>query len=130
MFNWENKFGYISRYLTSGVLNTVVGFAVIFFLMMLGISPVTSNIVGYMVGIMLGFTLSRGFVFKSNGSIIGEGWRYIVCFAISFVINLFVLIYALESLHLSKEISQIFAAATYTLLMYIFSYYLIFVSRS
>lgn len=130
MSNLKSKAGYVTRYLGSGALNTVVGFAVIFLLMALGVSPIVSNIAGYAVGLLLGFTVSRSFVFRSDGHIFSEGARYLICFCVSFVVNLFVLTYALEVLHLSKELSQIVAASTYTVLMYIFSYYLVFVSKS
>ena len=130
MFNWKNESGYLGRYLGSGALNTIVGFAVIFLLMAVDVSPVVANIAGYAVGLMLGFTLSRSFVFRSDGHFLSEGGRYIICFFVSFSINLLVLTYALDSLHLGRELSQILAATTYTVLMYLFSYYLIFVSRS
>lgn len=129
MFNWKSESGYIGRYLGSGALNTIVGFAVIFLLMAVDVSPVMANVAGYAVGLMLGFTVSRSFVFRSDGHVLSEGGRYIICFILCFLTNLLVLTYALDSLHLSKELSQILAATTYTVLMYIFSYYLIFVSR-
>lgn len=130
MSSLKSKAGYVSRYLGSGALNTIVGFTVIFLLMAIGVSPVISNVAGYAVGLLLGFMVSRSFVFRSDGHVISEGARYLICFCISFVVNLLVLTYALEALQLSKELSQIVAAATYTVLMYIFSYYLIFFCKS
>jgi putative flippase GtrA len=124
-----SKAGYVSRYLGSGALNTIIGFAVIFLLMSLGISPVISNVAGYAVGLLLGFMVSRSFVFRSDGHVLSEGARYLICFGVSFAMNLLVLTYALETLQLSKELSQIVAAGTYTVLMFVFSYYLVFVSR-
>jgi putative flippase GtrA len=129
MSSLKSKAGYVSRYLGSGALNTIVGFTVIFLLMALGVSPVISNIAGYTVGLLLGFTVSRSFVFRSDGHMLSEGSRYILCFCICFATNLFVLTYSLETLQLSKEISQVIAAGTYTLLMYILSYYFVFVSK-
>jgi putative flippase GtrA len=130
MSSLKSKAGYVSRYLGSGALNTIVGFTVIFLLMAIGLSPVISNVAGYAVGLLLGFTVSRSFVFRSDGGVISEGVRYLICFCISVAVNLIVLTYALEALQLSKELSQIVAAATYTVLMYIFSYYLIFFSKT
>lgn len=130
MFNWKSKSVYFARYLGSGALNTIVGFTVIFILMAMGVSPVVSNISGYAVGLLLGFIVSKKFVFRSDGHIGSEGIRYIICFFISFFVNLMVLTYALDVLQLGKEMSQVVSAITYTILMYLFSYYLIFVSKT
>lgn len=129
MFSLKSNAGYFTRYLGSGALNTIVGFAVIFILMWSGISPVLSNIAGYAVGLLLGFTVSRSFVFRSDGHVLSEGGRYIICFGVCFVANLFMLAYSLETLQLSKELSQVVAAGTYTVLMYILSYYFVFPSK-
>ncbi|ASM35566.1 GtrA-like protein [Campylobacter sputorum subsp. bubulus] len=40
------------KYLLVGVLNTIVGFGIIFGLMFLGVSPEISNLSGYLVGIV------------------------------------------------------------------------------
>ena len=130
MSSWKNKGGFLGRYLGSGALNTIVGFAVIFLLMAMGVSPVWSNIAGYAVGLTLGFTVSRSFVFRSDGHILSEGGRYLACFFVCFAINLLVLTYALDTLQLSKELSQVLASATYTTLMFLLSYYFVFVSRN
>lgn len=130
MFSWRGESGYFGRYLGSGAINTVAGFTVIFLLMAIGVSPVVSNISGYAVGLMLGFSVSRSFVFRSDGHVLSEGGRYIVCFCISFAINLLVLKFSLDVLLLSKELSQMLSAITYTVLMYILSYYFVFISRN
>lgn len=97
--------------------------------MALGVSPVISNIAGYAVGLLLGFTVSRSFVFRSDGHMLSEGGRYILCFCICFLANLFVLTYSLDTLQLSKEISQLIAAGTYTVLMFLLSYHFVFITR-
>ena len=129
MSSLKSNVGYFTRYLGSGTLNTIVGFAVIFVLMWSGISPVLSNIAGYAVGLLLGFTVSRSFVFRSDGHVLSEGGRYIICFGVSFAANLFILTYSLETLQLSKELSQVVAAGTYTVLMYALSYFFVFPSK-
>lgn len=129
MFSWKNKFGYFAKYISGGLLNTIIGFAIIFILMALGVAPVTSNIIGYLVGLVLSFSISRSYVFCSDGRILSEIGRYVVFFAICFAINILVLKYALDVLRLDKVLAQLAAAATYTMLMYIFSYYFVFMSK-
>ena len=129
MSNTVSDAGYVARYLGGGFLNTLVGFSVIFLLMALGVAPLISNISGYAVGIMLGFLVSKKFVFKSDGKALREGWRYLASFLFCFCVNIAVLIASMDVFHLSKEISQLLAAASYTILMYLLSYHLVFVSR-
>ena len=93
-----NERDYITRYAGSGLINTIVGFIVIFCAMSLGFSPVISNIAGYVVGFMLGFFLSKKFVFRSEGHFVAESIRYLFAFVFAFLINLIVLQTALNYL--------------------------------
>ncbi|MDH5386873.1 MAG: GtrA family protein [Gammaproteobacteria bacterium] len=118
-FHFWSEATYIARYLGSGVVNTVLGFVVIFSAMALGFSPVVSNVTGYAVGFTSGFVLSKKFVFRSSGHFVAESVRYVIAFVISFLFNLLVLYLSLTYFHFHPVISQIAAAVSYTLLMYI-----------
>ena len=124
--DWRNELGYLSRYAGSGVLNTLVGFVVIFLLMGLGISPTLSNVGGYLVGLILGFFVAKKIVFRSEGHVSTEGVRYFAAFLISFIMNLLVLQMALLALHWNAIFAQLLAAATYTIIMYLLSRWLVF----
>jgi putative flippase GtrA len=121
-----NEAGYISRYTGSGVINTIVGFIVIFSAMAVGFSPMISNIAGYAVGFILGFVLSKKFVFRSNGHFVMESIRYLIAFVVSFLFNLLVLRISLTYFQLHAIPSQIVAAVCYTLLMYILTRIFVF----
>lgn len=123
---WRSEFVYLSRYAGSGVLNTLVGFAVIFLLMGLGLSPTLSNIGGYLVGLIFGFFTAKKIVFRSEGRVTTEGVRYLAAFLVSFVMNLLVLQLALALLHWHPIPAQLLAAATYTAFMYLLSRCLVF----
>ena len=114
-----NEAVYVTRYAGSGVINTTIGFIVIFVAMAVGFSPVISNVSGYAVGFTLGFILSKKFVFGSNGRYMAEALRYLVAFIISFLVNLIVLQLALAYFQIHAIISQLAAAGSYTLFMYI-----------
>ena len=117
---------YLSRYAGSGLVNTIVGFAVIFFAMLAGISPIISNVAGYAVGFVLGFILSKKFVFRSSGHFVSESIRYLAAFIISFLFNLLVLSYCINVLKFLPVVAQVTAAISYTLLMYILTRLLVF----
>jgi putative flippase GtrA len=111
----------VLRYAGSGSLNTLSGFAVIFLLMWLGVSPWLANVAGYAVGFVLGFMLTKRFVFRSNGHIVTESVRYLIAFAIAFLFNLLMLQLSLNGLGLPAIAAQLVAAASYTLSMYFLS---------
>ncbi len=121
-----NEALYVTRYTGSGVLNTVIGFAVIFIAMAVGFSPVISNIAGFAVGFTLGFILSKTFVFRSNGHFVGESVRYLIAFVVSFLFNLLVLHLALNQFDFRAVPSQVVAALSYTVLMYILARFFVF----
>ena len=125
-FEKPTEMVYITRYAGSGVVNTIVGFLVIFSAMALGLSPMASNCSGYAVGFLLGFVLSKRFVFRSNGHLVMESVRYLIVFVISFLVNLLVLNFAIVYLNLHVVTSQIVAAGSYTALMYTMSRLIVF----
>lgn len=126
--NWSKEVAYITRYAGSGVVNTIVGFVVIFSAMALGVSPMVSNVAGYVVGFMLGFVLSKKFVFRSNGHFVGESIRYLIAFVLSFLFNVSILHLSLNS-NFHPVFSQIAAAVGYTMLMYLLTRIFVFSTK-
>ena len=126
MYKWQTETGYIGRYAGSGVLNTLVGFSVIFLLMALGVTPILANMGGYLFGLILGFFLSKKLVFRSVENVTSESLRYLAAFIVCFILNLIVLQSALSVLHWNAIYAQLLAAATYTIIMYLLSRLLVF----
>jgi len=122
--NTEAK--YITRYTGSGLLNTVVGFFVILSAMAIGFSPMISNVTGYAVGFMMGFVLSKKFVFRSEGHFVTESIRYLGAFTASFLLNLFVLHVTLTYLNIHAVLCQIMSAIAYTICMYLLIRFFVF----
>jgi len=126
---WWKEVTYLTRYVGSGVINTIVGFVVIFYAMDLGFSPIASNVAGYAVGFLLGFVFSKKFVFRSNGHFVAESVRYLIAFVISFMFNLLVLRFSLIYMNFHVVASQIAAAVGYTVLMYILTRLFVFSTK-
>ena len=118
MSRWRAESGYAGRYVGTGVFNTLAGFAVIFAMMWAGFSPVAANLASYACGFVLGFVLSRRFVFRSQGSVLGEGGRYVLSFVVAYLLNLAVLRFAIERLGVPPAFAQVVAAAVFTVSMY------------
>ena len=123
---WRNESSLMSRYVGSGVVNTLVGFVVIFVAMAVGFSPMVSNITGYAVGFVFGFVLSKKFIFRSDGHFVTEGVRYLVAFVISFCFNLLVLHLSFNYFNNNVVFSQVAAAGSYSMLMYLLTRLFVF----
>ncbi|MBI1175180.1 MAG: hypothetical protein GC139_07940 [Sideroxydans sp.] len=126
MSSWGNEAAYIRRYLGSGALNTVAGFAVIFLLTWIGASPYAANVGGYLVGLLLGFFISKKLVFRSAGHFTTEGLSYLAAFLCCFALNLVVLRFALDRLGWHALAAQLLAAASYTGVMYLLTRHVVF----
>lgn len=126
MSKWRSESVYLGRYAGSGALNTIAGFSLIFILMALGVSPLLANAGGYLFGLILGFFVSKKLVFRSQGQVTTEGLRYLAAFLVCFVINLFVLQFALNFMHWNAMPAQLLAAAAYTTIMYLLTRFLVF----
>lgn len=124
MSRWRSESALLARYAGSGALNTIAGFAVIFALMAVGASPYIANIAGYLVGFVLGFVVSKKFVFRSNGHFVTESIRYLIAFLICFGLNLLALKLALSQTN--AFIAQLVAAVIYTGTMYLFTRWFVF----
>lgn len=117
---------YLGRYAGSGILNTLVGFGLIFSAMAIGLSPLVANCIGYFVGFSLGFILTKKWVFRSKGHFLFENIRYVVAFLVSFCFNLFVLHSCVNIFRIDPLLSQLIAGASYTSLMFLLSRFFVF----
>lgn len=120
------EFNYLLKFASTGVLNTLVGFAVIFAAMSLGVSPLVSNIAGYATGFTLGFLLSKKFVFRSQGHFLKESLRYLLAFILAFLLNVVTLQCYMYWYPLQAVQGQLIAAVVYTGLMYLLVRFYVF----
>ncbi len=126
MSTWSAEAGYLARYLGGGLLNTALGFAVIFLAMWLGMPPIGANVAGYAVGFVLGFIVSRKLVFRSNGTVTAESGRYLIAFALAFLANLGAVTGAMHLTDLNPYLAQLLGAGVYTACMYLLSRLFVF----
>lgn len=119
--------GYLLRFATVGVLNTLLGYAVIFLCMyVLGLGAVTSNVAGYAVGLLVSFVLNRTFTFRSTSAALPEALRFLVIFVLAYLANLGVLVVLTRQLHVHEGLSQVLAGAVYFMLSFALSRYYVF----
>lgn len=114
------------RYSLVGVVNTVVGYAVIFLLMYLGTNPLASNALGYMVGFVLSFVLNRNFTFRSTGGQRIEIIRYLLVFGISYLANFAILLLLIGVTNTHTALAQVLAGVIYFGFSYVLNKYYVF----
>ena len=107
-------------YLGVGVLNTLVGFGVIFGLMLAGLSPELSNASGYAVGVVFSYAMNKFFTFKARGKGKAEFLRFGAAMLFAYALN-FVALKILLRLGLNPYACQIISGAIYTIAGFLLS---------
>lgn len=103
------KFGLV------GILNTLITLAVIFLLMHFSpASYVIANAAGYILGFINSFILNKTWTFKSKGPVGKESIGFIIVFAVTYGIQLGVLVYLKENLKVDAHWAQVIAMVFYT----------------
>lgn len=119
--------GYLVRFASVGVLNTLLGYAVIFLCMYaLDQGAVLSNVIGYAFGLVTSFVLNRSFTFRSTGAVLPEAVRFLVIFLLAYLANLGVLVLLTRYLHINEALSQVLAGVVYFALSFVLSKHYVF----
>jgi len=116
------------KYSTAGVVNTLIGYAVIFGCMASGLDPKVSNVLGYGVGFVSSFVQSRYWVFRSRGGVVDDGLRFIPAFLVAFGVNLLVLHGMLE-IGANPYLAQLGAGSAYVGVGFSLNYVFVFRKR-
>src|SRR5512139_1279357 len=110
----------IVRYLAVGTLNTLTGLLVIYACKWpAGFGDVTSNLIGYGVGILLGFQLNKKWTFDHQGSYLPSLVRYLAVLCCAYVVNLATVLYSINVLGLNSYLAQALGIGPYTLIGYL-----------
>lgn len=104
----------MARFLGVGVINTAVGLGLIWALMALGMAPLPANFIGYAVGLCLSFTLNRRYTFRDGGQDMLTVMRFLLAFAMAYILNALVLTIGLAQTEISAYLMQVLAMGVYT----------------
>lgn len=119
------------RYLLVGLLNTAVGYGIIFILMYgFGVNPELSNAIGYLFGLVVSYTMNRRFTFESKEKRLKEFSKFLGVFAIAYSLNFITLVALIRWLHVEKGVSQILASVVYVGVSFVLSKYYTFAART
>lgn len=109
-----------------GVVNTVLCLAVIWGAGRLGAGPYVANAIGYAVGLTNSFVLNRTFTFRQAPARPGMPFRFLIAFAVAYVVNLGVLTVGLGIDPDHAFLWQLPAMVAYTLTFFALSKWFVF----
>jgi putative flippase GtrA len=119
LLEWRFFRSQLARFLSVGAFNTVLGYAVIFAAMYgLKLSAELSNMLGYGVGLVASFVLSKRFTFRSDARAWPELLKFLAVFLIAYGANYLTLALCLHVLHVHPALSQVVAGACYIAMSY------------
>jgi putative flippase GtrA len=118
----------LAKYSLAGMVNTVVGYAVIFACMAGGLGPTLSNLLGYCVGFITSFVQSRHWVFRSRGAVVDDGLRFIPAFLVAFGVN-FLVLQTMLGLGVDPYLAQFCACGAFVLVGFVLNYMFVFRKR-
>jgi putative flippase GtrA len=119
----------LAKYSVAGLVNTLVGYAVIFACMAGGLGPTVSNLLGYCVGFITSFVQSRHWVFRSRGAVVGDGLRFIPAFLVAFAVN-FLVLQAMLGLGVNPYLAQVGAGCAFVAVGFVLNYVFVFRRRN
>ena len=115
------------RFVTVGVLNTGLGYVVIFACMYwVGLSAVLSNLTGYAVGMVVSYFLNRIYTFRSVAGKKREVVRFLSIFVAAYLVNIGVLLLLVDHTRIYHGLAQVVAGLVYTVVFYVLSKHYVF----
>ena len=106
-----------------GVVNTLLGLLVIFGVKwFFGLGDMIANLLGYTVGILVGFALNSRWSFRYGGPIRPALYRFILVLFVAYLANLSVVLVFIYGFGLNSYLSQAAGIIPYAVVLYLGSY--------
>lgn len=117
-----------AKYSVAGLVNSAIGYAIIFGCMAAGLGPALSNALGYAAGFVTSFVQSRYWVFRSSAGMASDMPRFALGFALAFALNQLVL-QILLALGLWPYLAQIGACVSFVIVGFVLNHFYVFRER-
>lgn len=112
------------KYNLVGVVNTLVGFTIIFLLMYMGFSATVSNMLGYAIGTVVSYILNSKYTFVSSVNKQVVIVKFFMVLALAYVFNFMTLQWLLTLIN--PYLAQFGAAVVYTVSSFMLVKYFVF----
>jgi putative flippase GtrA len=104
-----------------GVVNTIVGFSIIFIATTLGASPIWANVFGYGAGLCVSFVLNSRVTFQRRRTGRSTLLRFLCAFAIAFAANITLVWVITHVFALRGPLASLAGAPAFTVIFYVLS---------
>jgi putative flippase GtrA len=116
-----------ARYGVVGIANTIVGLGCIFAAKaVFGLSDLTANALGFTAGVIQSYLLNRSWTFERTDNFRSRLWRFVAVVALGYLLNLGVLLVAIDRLGMNGYLGQVLGTAAYALFVFFGSRYFAF----
>ena len=115
----KHFFTQLTTYLSVGLVNTAITITTIFLMVSYGFDDISSNLTGFVLGMISSFFLNAKYTFSSSSVHIKSFFLFIISVGISYLVNLSVLMFFLKVLNFSSYISQLFALTSYIIVNFL-----------
>lgn len=109
------------KYLCVGIINSILGYAIIFILIYVGVIAEISNFLGYFIAIFVSFYLNKYFTFNNGVKNKLQILKFMFSMVISYILNLIVMSFSYRIIEINVYISQILGGFVYTFTGYLLS---------
>ena len=109
------------KYLCVGIVNSILGYAIIFILIYVGVIAEISNFLGYFIAIFVSFYLNKYFTFNNGVKNKLQILKFMFSMVISYILNLIVMSFSYRIIEINVYISQILGSFVYTFTGYLLS---------
>jgi len=116
----DSLFARVTSFSLIGILNTVVGSAVIVGLTANGVNVLAANAAGYAVGLGLSYLFNSRITFRGRGGN-GTAVRFLIAFLLAFTVNMLVVLAADAYLALPDFLRGISGVPAYVVTFYLLS---------
>ena len=101
----RDKYGKIIRFISVGILNTIVGYAIYALLIWLNLPPQVALLLSTIAGVTFNYFSIGRLVFQSQGGLT-VFIRFIASYCVVYVVNAQVLSFLIKSLHMTPYLAQ------------------------
>lgn len=117
----------LGRFLSVGVLNTLVGLLVIYACKWLfQLNDVAANALGYASGLVTSFTLNSCWTFAYRGPQVTALIKFLLVAAVAYAMNLLTVMILIQFTEMNGYIAQALGIPPYTLTTYLASKFIVF----
>lgn len=121
----------LARFILVGIVNTGIGYGVIFGCMYLvGLAPELSNVIGYLIGLVASYFLHRNYTFRSTQRRRTEFIQFVLVFLVAYAANFAALIVLVRTLAVHAGLSQVIAGVFYVGTAYLLNKHYVFRSAN